>query len=166
MIAVKVTNVKNFMSKLLAQDCFDRFLLAEASISTYNTFVIDGHQIREFYSADEWQERENAYEFSTWSEMRSMCFDLIKGKHTPVAFRFTLYLKPEFNETILDISQTGVTPSQVRAFVLNIRYEKGSLSLTTGTSFATFLMDKTPDELWDTYVLKFLGTQDISFEEL
>ena len=48
MIALKIINVKNFMAKLLTQDVFQNFLLEEASITTYNTFVIDGHLMEAF----------------------------------------------------------------------------------------------------------------------
>lgn len=167
MIALKITNIKSFMAKLLAQDVFQNFLLEEASITTYNTFVIDGHLTEAFYDTTEWQEREHPeYSFSEWSTLRPLCFDLIKGKHTPVAFRFTMHLKPELNETVLDISQTNIFPSQIKAFVLNIRYDRESLVLTSATSFHTFLLDKTPDMLWDTYIRKFLDTQEIEYEEM
>ena len=43
MKAYQIKDVKNFMGRLLGTDAFDSFLLAEASITTYNTFVIDGH---------------------------------------------------------------------------------------------------------------------------
>ena len=52
MIALKITNVKQFMAKLLGSEDFDSFLLEEAAISTYNTFMIDGHQNRDFYSTE------------------------------------------------------------------------------------------------------------------
>ena len=57
MIALKITNVKQFMAKLLAGEDFDAFLLEEAVISTYNTFTIDGRQNREFYTAVEWEDK-------------------------------------------------------------------------------------------------------------
>ena len=167
MIALKITNVKNFMAKLLTQDVFQNFLLEEASITTYNTFIIDGHLMEAFYDTEEWKERAHPeYEFSEWSTMRPVCFDLIKGKHTPLAFRLTLHLKPELMETVLDIAQTNVFPSQMKSFVLNIRYDRENLVLTSATAFQTFLMDKTPDMLWDTYLRKFLDTQEIDYEIL
>ena len=53
MIALKITNVKKFMGKLLASEAFDSFVIEEASISTYNTFLIDVLQYRDFYSSEE-----------------------------------------------------------------------------------------------------------------
>ena len=52
MRAYQIKELKNFMAKLLATDAFDDFLLAEATITTYNTFIIDGHLVKEFFSGD------------------------------------------------------------------------------------------------------------------
>lgn len=167
MIALQITNIKQFMGKLLAGEDFDSFLLEEASISTYNTFMIDGHQNRDFYTTEEWEDKElRPYEFSLWKKLRPICFELIKGKHTPTAFRFVLHLIPDYVPSILQKGDTAVTPEQIRAFVLNIKYDGASLMLVTGTSFHTFLMDKTPDALWDNAVRQFLSKREISFEEL
>lgn len=167
MIALKITNIKQFMAKLLGSEDFDSFLLEEASISTYNTFMIDGHQNRDFYSTEEWEDKElRPYELSTWKKLRPICFDLIKGKHTPTAFRFVLHLIPDHVAAILEKGDTAVTPQQVKAFVLNIKYDGATLILVTGTSFHTFLMDKTPDTLWDNTVKKFLAKREISYEQL
>ena len=71
MIALKITNVKQFMGKLLASEEFDSFMLEEASISTYNTFMIDGHQNRDFYTTEEWEDKEmRPYDFTTWNQIR------------------------------------------------------------------------------------------------
>ena len=167
MVALKITNIKQFMGKLLGGEDFDAFLLEEASISTYNTFLIDGHQNREFYSAEEWEDETiRPYDFSTWKTIRPICFDLIKGKHTPTAFRFVLHLMPGYTESILRTGNTAVTPQQVKAFVLNIKYDGTDLTLVTGTAFYTFLMDKTPDILWDRAVRQFLSKKEIAYEEL
>lgn len=167
MIALKITNIKQFMSKLLAGEDFDSFLLEEASISTYNTFMIDGHQNRDFYSSEEWEDKEvRPYELSAWKMLRPICFKLIKGKRTPTAFRFVLHLMPDYVAGILQKGDTAVTPQQVRAFVLNIKYDGTTLMLVTGTAFHTFLMDKTPDALWDNAVRLFLTKHEISYEEL
>ncbi len=167
MIALKIINVKQFMGRLLGADDFDGFLLEEASISTYNTFQIDGHQNRAFYTSEEWEDRElRPYAFTQWKVIRPVCFDLIKGRRTPAAFHFVLHLIPEYTASILKRGDTGVTPDQVRGFVLNIRYDGQTLTLITGTSYHTFLMDKTPDVLWDQAVRQFLSKREISFEEL
>ena len=167
MIAWKITNVKQFMGKLLASDTFDLFLLEEASITTYNTFSIDGHQNKDFYTAEEWEDKEiRPYDFSLWKTIRPICFDLIKGTHTPTSFRFVLHLLPEHVASILQKGNTAVTADQVKAFVLNIKYDGSTLTLVTGTAFHSFLMDKTPDQLWDVAIRQFLSKKEISYEEL
>ncbi len=167
MIALKITSIKQFMEKLLRSDAFDSFLLEEASVSTYNTFHIDGHQNREFYTTEEWDDASvRPYDFSMWKTMRPICFDLIKGSHTPIAFRFVLHLMPGYAESILRGGETAVTPQQIKAFVLNIKYDSAGLTLVTGTAFHTFLPDKTPDALWDNAVRQFLARKDIPYEEL
>ena len=167
MIALKITNIKQFMKKLLGSEDFDSFLLEEASVSTFNTFFIDGHQNREYYTAEEWEDESiRPYDFSTWKTIRPICFDLIKGTHTPTAFRFVLHLMPKYTDSILRGKKTDVTPQQIKAFVLNIKYDGTDLTLVTGTAFHTFLMDKTPDALWDRAVRQFLSGKDIAYEEL
>ncbi len=167
MIALKITNVKQFMGKLLASEEFDLFLLEEASISTYNTFMIDGHQNRDFYTTEEWEDKEiRPYDFTTWKQIRPICFSLIKGTHTPSAFKFILHLIPDYAASVLKNGDTSVTPQQIKALVLTVKYDGTVLTLITGTSFHTFVMDKTVDVLWDNAIRQFLDKRGINYEEL
>ena len=153
------------MSKFLAGEAFDAFLLEEASISTYNTFTIDGRENKSFYTSEEWDDREiRPYEFTAWKKIRPVCFDLIKGKRTPTSFHFVLHLIPDHTASILQKGDTNITADQVKAFVLNVKYDGTSLTLITGTAFHTFLMDKTPDALWDHAVKQFLTKHQLEFE--
>lgn len=167
MIALKITNVKQFMGKLLASEEFDSFMLEEAVISTYNTFMIDGHQNRDFYTTEEWEDKEmRPYDFTTWKQIRPICFSLIKGTHTPSAFKFILHLIPDYAASILKNGDTSVTPQQIKALVLTVKYDGTVLTLITGTSFNTFIMDKTVDVLWDNAIRQFLDKRGINYEEL
>ena len=167
MIALKITNVKQFMGKLLTSEEFDSFMLEEASISTYNTFMIDGHQNRDFYTTEEWEDKEmRPYDFTTWKQIRPICFSLIKGTHTPSAFKFILHLIPDYTVSVLKNGDTSVTPQQIKALVLTVKYDGTVLTLITGTSFHTFIMDKTVDVLWDNAIRQFLDKRGINYEEL
>ena len=167
MIALKITNVKQFMAKLLASEAFDSFLLEEASISTYNTFLIDGHQNRDFYTSEEWEDKEiRPFDFTTWKQIRPICYSLIKGTKTPSAFKFILHLMPDYLASILKEQDTTVTPQQIKALVLTVKYDGTTLTLITGTAFHTFIMDKSLDALWDNAVKSFLDKREISYEEL
>lgn len=165
MIAFKIKNVKQFMGKFLASEAFDQFLVEEASISTYNTFQIDGRQNRDFYTAEEWEDKEiRPYDFTEWKKLRPICYSLIKGNRTPCAFKFVLHLIPEYVASILQKGDTGITPQQVKAFVLTVKYDETGLTLVTGTSFHTFIMDKSADELWDKAMGRFLDRREVVYE--
>lgn len=167
MKAYQIKDVKNFMGRLLGTDAFDSFLLAEASITTYNTFVIDGHIEKDFFTGDINDDSIlPPYPFSEWKDMRSICFDLIKGKRTPVGFKLILHLKPEIIQQILTDGNASVSLSDIKAFVLNIKYDGSMLTCITATAFYTFLPDKTPDKLWDDFFTHFLSEKEFSFEEV
>ena len=42
MIALQIKNTKSIMNSLLVSEQFDSFQLEEASVTTFNTFHIDG----------------------------------------------------------------------------------------------------------------------------
>ncbi len=166
MTALQISSMKYFMNHLLAADTFDPFLLEEAVISTANTFTIDGHINQEFYRGDEDISSQNLPEFRPWSEMKGLCFDLIKGKRTPLFFRFVLHLKPEKAAALLKKESCDFDSSQLKSLVLTIRYDGAKAVLTTGTAFHTFVLSKEPDAIWDKALKKYLDGKGISYEEL
>lgn len=167
MIALQIKSIKAFMSKLLSGDCFAPFLLEEAAITTFNTFTIDGRQVKEFYSSEEWEDSSiRPYDFSEWMRLQEFIFSLIKGTHTPVQFKIVLHLKPEQITSILEKGDTQVTDSQIRSFVLTIKYDGTRLMLVTGTAYHSFVMDKSPDVLWDNAMRRFLLHAALDYEEL
>ena len=167
MIAVQIKDVKTFMSKLLSGDVFDSFLLEEAQIHTFNTFTIDGRRNREFFTKEELEDPEICpYEYSRWQEMKSICFQVIKGKKVPTFMKITLHKKPEEAKMLLEEGGAQAVVNMLKALVVTVKYDSNGLLLTTGTSFSTFVMDKAPDMLWDHAFRKFLTNQGIEFEEL
>lgn len=167
MTAFQVKELKAFMNKLLASDCFDSFLLEEAVVAMASTVHIDGHLNQEFYSAQEWEDASlRPYDFAAWKDIRMLCFDLIKGKRTPAHFRFVLHLMPEHAAALLQKAEAAVSPEQIKAFVLNVKYDGSALTLVTGTAMQTFLLDKTPDRIWDDTIRLFLAKKEIDVQEL
>jgi len=59
-----------------------------------------------------------------------------------------------------------VPSEQIKALLFTIRYDGAKVTLTTGTSFTTFLMTKEPDEIWDKAMKLFLSKKNIPFEEV
>lgn len=167
MIALEITSLKQFMNSFLCSDNFDIFLLEQASVTTYNTFQIDGRQNRSFYTKEEWEDSSiRPYEFTRWKDIRGLCFDLIKGTHTPTSFKFVLQLCPEYIEGILKNEDTLLKVSDIKSLVLTLKYDGSNLTLITGTSLKTFIPDKTIDSYWDKAIKRFLVKKQLSFEDL
>lgn len=166
MIALRISSMKQFMHHLLVADSFDPFLLEEAVISTANTFTIDGHINRDFYCGSGEEPSPELPEFRPWNEIKGLCFDLIKGRRTPLFFRFVLHLKPDQARALLQKECANIDPAQLKALVLTIRYDGSGAVLTTGTAFHTFVLSKEADAVWDRAVKKYLDGRDIACEEL
>ena len=166
MIALQITSLKTFMNQLLAGDTFDSFLLEEAIISTAVTYSIDGHINKDFFSAEEQIESTLSYDFQPWSEIKGLCFNLIKGKRTPLFFKFVFHLKPDKASELLTKRQCSVDPSDIKALVLTIRYDGTKAILTTGSAYHTFVMSKDADLIWDKALTQFLSNKDITYEQL
>ena len=108
MIALQIQEIKQFMSKLLLSPTFDNFLLVEGSVTTYNTFYIDGRIHKDFFTEEELEERAlNVRTFSLWKEVKPFCLELIKGKKTPLGFKFVFQLSKENTAKLL--TTTGIT---------------------------------------------------------
>ena len=99
MIALELTDIKDFMNKLLRTEVFDHFLLQEAIITSSATYSINGQITKGFYSEEEIEELHlEGCRFLPFSMLKTNCFDLIKGKKTPSAFRFVFLLSPKIME--------------------------------------------------------------------
>ena len=53
MIALELTDIKDFMNKLLRAEVFDHFLLQEAMITSSATYNINGQITKGFFSEEE-----------------------------------------------------------------------------------------------------------------
>lgn len=167
MIALQITSMRSFMNQLLAGDTFDSFLLAEAVVSTANTYQIDGHINKEFYTKEELEEGGLCpYDFASWKDMKSMIFQLVRGKRTPLYMKLVLHLKPENTGKLLAAGDSPVPADAIKALVLTVKYDNGHAVLTTGSAYHTFVMSKEPDNIWDRAVRQFLSRSNIEFENL
>lgn len=168
MTSLEIKETKKIMNLLLTSEQFDFFLVEEAVITTFNTFYIDGHIVKEFYSRDELGELEadgKLAEFSCWKDIRPVCFQLIKGKKTPVSFKVVLHAAPGLIEKLAAADECQVAANLIRSLVLTIRYDNGRVACTTGNAFTTFVMDKSVDKLWDACVRRLLAGFGLDFEE-
>lgn len=166
MVALEITSLKSLMNQLLAGTAFDIFLLEEAAITTAVTYTIDGHINNEFYPIEERGKDSIPYDLKPWSDIKGLCFDLIKGKHTPLNFKFVLQLKPEHAEGLVKKELPSSDTAQLKALILLIKYDGSKAVITTGTSYHTFVLDKEPEKVWDKTISKYLADKGISFEEV
>lgn len=164
MISVKIEDIKSFTSKLFVGEVFDHFLVKEVSVSTYNTFTIDGTIKNGYYSKEEMEEQGIGV-YSTWTALKPFSFSMVKGKRLPTSFRIILLMPEDETERFLSTKNIGFPKEQVKGLYVNIRYEDEKLTCITGTSVSVFTMDKTLDEEWDNGFKAFLKQNQIPFEE-
>ena len=167
MIALKLIDIKHFMNQLLRSETFDHFLLQEAMIHTSAIYTINGQINKDFFSKEELEELQlNKQRFLPFSMLRANCFDLIKGKKTPSAFRFVFLLSPSNQENTITSISSSYTTSDINGMYINLKYQNQLLTLTTGVSYTIFSTDKTLEKEWDNMVIKFLKQHEIAFEEI
>lgn len=163
MTAFQITEMKKFMAGFLAGDCFDSFLLEEAFVEAAVTYHIDGHINAAFFAQD--GEDDCPGSFIPWKTVRSVAFDMIKGRRTPSRFKFVLHLMPEYISGVMKGADPSLLPEQVSALVLTVSYDGSAIRLITGTAFSSFVMDKTLDAQWDKTMRHFLSKKDIAYTE-
>ncbi len=163
MIAVELLDVKDVMNKILLTDTFDHFLLSEATVVTYNSFIIDGHLNKDFFSEEELQEF-GGETMSKWSQIRPFCLQQIKGKKQPISFKFIYILSNEDTNKLLEESGLNYKKEDVNGLTFHISYRNNQLSCVTGTSLKTFTLDKTLEQYWDKKVQEFLKKSEITYE--
>lgn len=163
MIALKLNNRKDFMKHLLLSDTFDHFHLIEGEITTFGKFQIDGYLQKEFYNDTDTQ-KEHLPEFISWEQVRELCFSIIKGKRTPLDFKFVLSLSPDNISRLISRNSLDFRPEDVQGLYLNLRFDGTVLQCITGTSLKTFSLDKSLEQAWDQMVQRFFTQKSIPFE--
>lgn len=167
MVALSINSTKSIMGALLMTEAFDNFRVEEVTISTFNTFSIDGHINKDFFTSEEISEAPNGLPvFSSWQEIKPICFQLIKGKKTPVSFRFILHADDSLIDEFCQKDELTISRDMIKGLILNIRYENGKVNIITGCSYNSFVMDKSMDNIWDKYLPHLLSDLKIDFEEI
>lgn len=157
MLALEINNVKKFMTDLLLSDTYDKFLVSEISISTFNTFHINGSINKNYFKDDNTSFSKN--EFSVWSQLKPFCHSIIKGNHTPVQMKIVLLLSPDMCSSLTNKAGTSISPEQINSLCMVFKFENENLSCVTGTNLNVFTLDKSLENFWDKYVSDFLTKQ-------
>lgn len=167
MLALKILDIKDFMNQLLIGDTFDQFQMVETEITTFNTFSIDGTLKRDFFDSDVCAVLDEAgRSYSLWKEVKSLCFQIIRGKRTPLHFKIIFSLSCKQIAAVFSASAKTFDTEQIKGAFINLQYKNRELYCTTGISLNTFLPDKTPEHIWESSVLHFFRQHQIAFEQL
>ena len=162
MIALALTDVKECMAKLLLSETFDPFYFIEGELVTFSTFTMDGYLKKDYFNAENAPERE----YALWKDVREFCFSLIKGKRTPLSFKFVLGLSDSNIEKLLLQQELDYKPQDVRGLYINLKFDGQNLQCITGTALNLFTMDKSLEQAWDKMVQKFFTQKEIKYEVL
>lgn len=152
MLAFTVNDTKFFMNHLLKGDTFDSFHFRQGELITFASFVMEGKRNMDFYTAEEQEQGLSRY--VRWEEMRPFVFQAIKGNKLPKQIKLVFSLA---EEKIANLPNT-------KAAFLNILFKDNSILCTTAISQETFSLDKSPEKLWEEYVLKFFKKYDIGIQ--
>lgn len=166
MVCLKIKNTKAFMQKFLMTEDFADFLLVEAQIDTFVSYMIDGRVRKEFYTREE-QELQELPEFAAWELMRPQVLQIVKGKRTPLFMKLVLVCMPRKVKACLEAveSQAG-SESFVKYLLCTVKYENGVITLTGGISYQGFTMDKSPEKCWDRKLCGLLEEMGLAYEIL
>lgn len=165
MIALRILDVKDFMSKLLIGNAFDAFWLSEAAITTSVTYHLDGRLHLDFFDSDEADAlTAQGRSYALWSDMKPFCFSVIKGRKTPLYFKIVFMLSRKNTEKLLTGNHLGFSPEDIFGLFVNFQYDGEHLTCTTGTSLKTFTLDKSLEHVWDELLQKFFKQQQITCE--
>ena len=165
MKAFYIKDQKQFMNHLLKSELFDHFLLAEATIHGAISYSVDGHINREFFDDEELAAlTADGSEYLPFSHFRPICYELIRGKHTPLFMKFVFLLSPANAAKTLASTDSGFTAEDVSGIFLNLTFRDGQLALTTGVSYRTFTLDRSFDAAWDKLAARFLSSHGIDFD--
>ncbi len=164
MRAFEITGNKDLMGKLLLKQDFDGFCLEEMELVMSHTYRIEGRIRREFYEGEE--QTMTSEPFVRWGDEKELVTGLIKGKKTPLRFNVVLRTGPE--ETRKLMLHAGLKEAEqeaIEGFVCTIRFEKGAITLVSGTTYRTFTLSKDAEKAWDAEMERFLRKADIAFSE-
>lgn len=152
MLAFTINDTKSFMNLLLKGDSFDTFHFRQGEVTTFASFVIEGKRNLDFYTAEEAEMGLSRYVH--WDEIRPFVFQTIKGNRLPKSIKLIFSLPDEKLEHL---------PNTAAAF-LNILFKNNIVHCTTAISQKTFSLDKSSENLWEEYVLKFFKKNGIAFQ--
>ncbi len=164
MLSLTIKDLKQFMNKLLIGDTFDNMCLSEAYICTSCSYTIDGKLNTHFYNEDELKSMPSS-RYTSWKNIKPFAFSIIKGRKVPELLKITFVLPEAVVAKLILDNDLNFDPDCVNGLFLNVRYQDGTVTMTTASSLSTFTLDRSLDETFERYILNFLSDADIPYEE-
>jgi len=156
MIGLQIEELKDFTTKLFLKETFDAFEVSEAEFLTRFTVTIDGALA----------EAEEGRRLASWSTVRPLAVQIIRGKELPHSFHIVLRLSDENTARTLASLGLPYETSEIGGLFLNLRFDGSRLTAVTGCSFTTFRLDRTLEREWDQVVRRFFRHHRIAVTDL
>lgn len=150
----EIEETGKFMSELLTGERYDSFYLFEARIKADIDYSINGKINKDFFDSDD-REIMAAEEYISWKKIKPVVYGFVKGDKLPLSLKLILMFNRENITRLVEMNNLPISENDIGALFFNVLYEKGSLTVTTGTSIKTFSLDKTLDHVWDDTVEKY-----------
>ena len=158
-------DTKQCTNALFLQSVFDSFYFIEGAITTFNQYQIDGRLKKDFFRQG--LDKDTIVperEYALWKEQRDFCFSIIKGKRTPLNFRFIFSLSTPNVMRLVEQEGLSFSEKDIQGLYLNFKYDGTTLTCTTGTSMNLFTMDKSLEQAWDKMAQRIFAKHEIPFE--
>ena len=127
MLAFTIPDTRHFMALFLKGDAFDDFAFRQGEISAFAYVSIDGKRDLDYYD-------ETVTEpWCSWSEIKPLVFQAVKGKKTPKNMKLVLSLSQE---------KTASFPN-TKALFWNLLFREDTLLCTLSAAQESFSLDKT-----------------------
>jgi len=150
----------NFSQKLFYGQIFDEFLFLEGHIVTNCSFSLNGRLNKSFYTEEDYNSLEEP-KLTTWQNIKPVYRQILADTDNldkfPVKFSVILTLSPNQTKKLLAGSDSDIAFENIEGLHLNIKYENGILTCTTGTSLKIFTLDKSLENYFDKYTENFLN---------
>lgn len=161
MLSLRLKSLKDATHQLFIDTSFDHFSLMEAYFTCAASFTVDGRCNQDFFEPSDMP----SDIFIPWSSVRPTCFQMIKGKRVPLSFRLVFTLSA--NKAAEFFSQPALADNaDIDRYLFILHYKNQQLTLTTGTSFHRFSLDKASEKLWNQHIIHWLDSHSLTYEEL
>lgn len=142
-------HIGEFMKSFLLTETFEPFVVVEANILGAFRVEFDGTLTREFSG-------ESIEKFVSYSKLRKVILSLIQGDKPPLSFKIILAVSQSNLKTYIKKHKEEFETVIPTGLFINIKFESGTLLVTSGCSTDKLDLDRVVDKAWDLSLRNFL----------